>query len=38
MIGEIEATVKIGSEERAFRGRDIDTLIADIDSYIVSRK
>ena len=38
MIQKIDAKISIGSEEKNFSGDDIDRLIADIDSYLVSRK
>jgi len=38
MIRNIRVRINIGAEEKAFEGRDIDALIADIDSYLVSRK
>jgi hypothetical protein len=38
MIKSIEAKIKIEGEEKTFGGDDIDKLIADIDSYLVSKK
>jgi|GEM_PF-7086010 len=38
MIRTIRARITIGAEEKAFEGKDIDAVIADLDSYLVSKK
>jgi hypothetical protein len=38
MIKDITASITIGEETKTFQGQDIDKLIADIDSYLVSKK
>jgi hypothetical protein len=38
MIKRINAKVNIGDEHRSFEAKDMDKIISEVDSYLVSKK